>query len=86
MGLHGRHKAVRGADGLREGGRRYEGVTEKEAAEANVGWRFRALERDCEVLRTATFSGTLHYGFITVDDKRPVIGWIPVDFIHPKNK
>lgn len=55
--------------------------TPAELAKMNVGYYFTAFNRRCQVVSTATFSGVVHYGFMTVDGSTPILGWIPVAFI-----
>ncbi len=53
----------------------------KANAETNVGYYFTAFNRRCQVLSVATFNGTVHFGFQTVDDSQYVLGWVPAVFI-----
>lgn len=50
-------------------------------AKTNIGYYFTAFNRRCQVLSVATFNGTVHFGFQTVDESRYVIGWVPATFI-----
>lgn len=60
----------------------------EETAKQNIGSYFTMKNRKCEVTQVTTFSGHLHYGFVTADDysdpKQPkpfLCGWIPVEFV-----
>jgi hypothetical protein len=53
----------------------------EENAKQNLNCYFTAYNRRCLVTQVTTFSGVLHYGFITVDDKDFLCGFIPVEFI-----
>lgn len=52
-----------------------------EAARLNVDSYFWAFNRRCQVLLADKFNGTVHYGFRTVDDGNPIVGWIPADLV-----
>ncbi len=60
----------------------------EETAKKNIGSYFYIRNRKCEVTKVTTFSGVLHYGFVTADWPRNdgiempfICGWIPVDFV-----
>jgi hypothetical protein len=53
----------------------------EENAKANIDCYFTISGRRLQVTKVDSFSGTLHYGFIAVDDGPFICGWIPVDLV-----
>jgi len=53
----------------------------KETALTNMWCYFWAFNRRCEVIAVDSFGSELHYGFRTVDNSKPITGWIPVELV-----
>jgi hypothetical protein len=53
----------------------------RETANRNIGGYFWAFNRRCKVTTVDSFSGVLHYGFVTVNESENISGWIPAEFV-----
>ena len=54
-----------------------------ETAKQNIGGFFWLKNNRCQVTKADSFSGTVHYGFVTVDKPtgNNIAGWIPAEII-----
>lgn len=52
-----------------------------ETAKLNIDGFFTIKNRRCQVTKVDSFSGVVHYGFVTCDYKNRITGWIPAEFI-----